>query len=69
MLNPETGEQDGSIREQVDSRKVPGDMYISQDEVDKWAKEFMAEMNELVEEVCLFFLTCDVLLKLHKGGS
>ena len=51
--NPETGENDGPSRERMDSRTVPGDMYLSRDEVNKWAKEVVQEMKNLGEEVCL----------------
>jgi hypothetical protein len=29
-------------------------MYISRDEVDKWAKEVVKEAKKLAEEVCLY---------------
>ena len=54
MYNPDTGERDGPSRERADSRSVPGDMYISRDEVDKWAKEVVKEAKKLAEEVCLY---------------
>lgn len=71
MVDPETGERDGPSREHTDSRKVPGDMYISRDEVNKWAREFMEEVKRLTEEVCLYFLMRDGLLttNLLVGGS
>ena len=71
MVDPETGERDGPSREHTDSRKVPGDMYISRDEVNKWAREFMEEVKRLTEEVWLYFLMCDGLLttNLLVGGS
>jgi hypothetical protein len=52
MLNPDSGERDGPSREQADSRTVPGDMYISREEVDKWAKEWVEEVKKLAETVC-----------------
>jgi hypothetical protein len=53
MHNPETGENDGPSRERADSRSVPGDMYISRDEVDKWAKGVMQELMNPADKVCL----------------
>jgi hypothetical protein len=50
--NSETGERDGPSREREDSRSIAGDMYISRDEVDKWAKDVVQEAMGL-EEVCL----------------
>ena len=53
MVNPDTGERDGPSRERTDSRKVPGNMYISREEVDKWAIELVEEMKK-AEKVCSF---------------
>jgi hypothetical protein len=44
MANPDTGEQDGPSRERADSRVVSGDLYLSQDQVNKWARELAKEV-------------------------
>lgn len=54
LFDPETGERIGPSQERVDSRTVPGDMYLSRDEVDKWAKEMVQLAVEMEQEVGLF---------------
>jgi hypothetical protein len=52
-LNPNTGKRDGPSREHTDSRAVPGDMYISRDDVNKWARECVVESKRVAAMVGL----------------
>ena len=54
MVNPETGERDGPSRESTDSRAVPGDIYISREAVNRWAKEITDEAKKMATGVSWF---------------
>jgi hypothetical protein len=53
MTNLDTGERDGPSCERTDSRTIPGDMYISREEVNKWAKELVEKMKKVATEACM----------------
>lgn len=72
LFDPESGERIGPSQERVDSRTVPGDLYLSRDEVDKWAKEMIQAAKDLEQEVCLMLSlcgNCTHLLKHFTGRS
>lgn len=50
-VSSETGERDGPSQERVDSRTVPGDIYIPREDVNKWADDVVQEAMKVAEEV------------------
>jgi hypothetical protein len=52
----------GPSREQTDTRHMSGDMYISQEDVDKWAQEVTSQAMAAVEGVSSIFIFCSTSL-------